>query len=51
MKEGRVRDLGSGVWRPLCFDVLALDGELISEVITFCWVELARFGRPARLVE
>jgi hypothetical protein len=44
-----VRDLGSRVWLPLCLDVLALDGELISEAITFCWVELARFRLPARL--
>jgi hypothetical protein len=36
MKEGRIRGLRSGVWQPLCLDVDALDGELISEVVTFC---------------
>jgi RNA polymerase sigma-70 factor (ECF subfamily) len=44
------REPGADVYLPLCLDVLAVDGQVISEVIAFRSIEaFSRFGLPEKL--
>ncbi|MBB5954076.1 RNA polymerase sigma-70 factor (ECF subfamily) [Saccharothrix tamanrassetensis] len=44
-----VRRDGSGVFEPVSFDVLRIEGDAIAEILTFPTAVFARFGLPATL--